>query len=420
MQIEIGYGFESRTAEVPDKNVRGVLYANKTEQTRPPEDLIRGALAGPTGSRRLCELAKGKRRVAVITSDITRPMPTGAVMPLVLEELNRAGVPDSAITLVFAVGSHRRHTREEMKKLAGDEAFSRIRCVDADDRDFVHLGETRHGTPVDVTRTVAEADLRVCIGNIEFHWFAGYSGGAKAIMPGVSTRAAIQINHSLLTERASVVRNADSPVRLDIEEAITYCPIDFILNVVLDEHKRIVHAVAGHYIEAHRAGCRVLDAMYAKPIPEEADIVLVSQGGMPKDLNLYQMQKALDNARHAVRKGGIIIWVGCAKEGFGEAVFEEWMLSADSPASILRRIQADFCIGGHKAAGIALTLEQADIFLVSDLEDDLTRRIFMTPFHDLQQALDEALRRRGPEAGVLVMPYGGSTLPVLDQKLNSR
>ena len=199
---------------------------------------------------------------------------------------------------------------------------------------------------------------------------------------------------------------------MDIEAAIAFCPIDFIVNVVLDAHKAIIYAAAGDFIKAHRDACRFLDTLYQKEIDTLADIVIVSQGGAPKDLNLYQTQKALDNAKHAVRPGGIIILVGACNEGLGEEVFERWMLDAASPDALIERIQKDFQLGGHKAAAIALTLKRADIYLVSEMEPDFVKSIFLEPFSNVQLALDHAFETLGPHASVLVMPYGGSTLPV--------
>lgn len=339
-------------------------------------------------------------------------MPTYAVMPALLDELYAAGAEAEDITLVFALGVHRPHTSEERQRLAGERAFWEIRCVDADPEDVLHLGETKAGTPVDITRVVAQADRRICLGNIEYHYFAGYSGGAKAIMPGSSTRAAIQANHRMMVNPGACAGQLEgNPLRMDIEEGAAICGIDFILNVVLDERKRIVCAVAGDSVLAHREGCRFLDRFYLKEIPSRADIVLVSQGGSPKDINLYQTQKALDNARHAVVKGGVIILIGSCREGFGENVFERWMLGAASPQSLIDRIGQTFELGGHKAAAIAMVLREADIYLVSDLEDGLVRRIFMQPYPTVQEAFDAALRKMGSSATVLAMPYGGSTLP---------
>ena len=166
-----------------------------------------------------------------------------------------------------------------------------------------------------------------------------------------------------------------------------------------------------------REGCRYLDRLYGKPIAERSDIVVVSQGGAPKDLNLYQTQKALDNAKHAVNKGGVIILVGSCKEGLGEEVFEEWMTKSPDAHSMIDRIQVDFQLGGHKAAAIAMVLEDAEVYLVSELDADFVKQIFLTPFSDVQTAFDAAMQKLGSGASVIVMPYGGSTLPLSNRKL---
>jgi len=416
MEIELGFGERTQKLRVPDKNLICVLLPNRVEHELTGEDEVLRALKNPIGTPELNQIVHPGEKIAIITSDVTRPMPSYKVMPLLLDELYAAGIKKEDITLVFALGSHRKQTPEEQKKLVGERAFSEISCVDGDDSDCVYIGTTSRGTPVDIVRAVAQADRRICLGNIEFHYFAGYSGGAKAIMPGVSTRAAIQSNHSRMVEQAACAGRIDgNPVREDIEEAAAMVGVDFIVNVVLDEHKQIVRAVAGGVVEAHREGCRYLDKLYAKPIHDRADIVVVSQGGAPKDLNLYQTQKALDNAKHAVKDGGVIILVGSCKEGLGEHTFEEWMTRSPSAHSMIERIGKDFQLGGHKAAAIAMVLEHADIYLVSELEPAFVSSIFLTPFSSAQFAFNAAIEKCGRDASVLVMPYGGSTLPRADR-----
>ena len=412
MKLEFGIGTSTQWVEVPDTNLMGVLHANPAPAIESEEAEVRRALREPIGSPRLSEIVHPGEKIAIVSSDITRPMPTAKVMPALLDELYAAGVKKEDITLVFALGSHRKQSDEERRRLAGERAWAEIRCVDSDPEDCVHLGVTKAGTSVDITRLVAEADRRICLGNVEYHYFAGYSGGAKAIMPGCSTRAAIQSNHSMMVRPEAAAGNlATNPVRRDIEEAAAMCGVDFILNVVLGEHKEILRAGAGDVTLAHRELCAFLDTIYLEKMPKEADIVLVSQGGAPKDLNLYQTQKALDNARHAVRQGGIIILIGSCKEGLGERTFEQWMTQSASPEAMIERIGRDFQLGGHKAAAIAITLQKAKIFLVSEMEDDFVRSIFLTPVHTAQEALDRAFRELGSDASVLAMPHGGSTLP---------
>lgn len=419
MNYHIRYGRGEQVFEVPEENKVTYLMPNSSERCIIGKDLVKAALSHPIGSPTLESMIRPNQRVVIITSDITRPMPTKKVLPILLEHLEKAGITEDQITVVFALGSHRKHTEEEKRSLVGDEIYGRIRLRDSSEDEFVYMGITPGGTPVEIAKTVAEADFRICMGNIEYHYFAGYSGGAKAIMPGVSTRDAIQANHSKMVERQAAVGVIDgNPVREDMEEAVKICPIDFLLNVVLDENKEIVYAAAGRHIEAHREGCRFLDRLYKVEIEEKADIVIASQGGYPKDLNLYQMQKALANAQFAVKDGGIIILVGSCAEGMGEKVFEEWMQEAKTSGELIRRIQKDFRLGGHKAAAIAMVLEKAEIYLVSEMEEEFVRSIFMHPYHTVQEALADALNVSGRLSGdgnasIIVMPCAGSTLPII-------
>lgn len=412
MKVQLPFGKEQVEISVPDENYMQTLLPNDLGETPSEEEEITCSLENPIHSKRLRELVTPGQRVVIVTSDITRPMPSYRVLPPVLRELNEGGIPDSDITIVFALGSHRAHTEKEKERLVGEEIYRRISCIDAKD-DFVHLGVTKRGTPVDIFKPVADADVRICMGNIEFHYFAGYSGGAKAIMPGVSTREAIQCNHArMIQKEAKAGALAGNPIREDIDEVCErFVPIDFIINVVLDERKRIRHCVAGHYLEAHRAGCCFLDQLYKIKIPMKADIVLVSAGGYPKDINLYQAQKALDNAKHAVKDGGCIIWAAQAGEGLGESTFEKWMTGHEKGRDMIEHISEEFQLGGHKAAAIAMVLAKAEIILYSSLQPDFVRQIHLRPGSDLQLELDNAISRYGKEARVIVMPYGGSTLP---------
>ncbi len=416
MHLTFAIGERTQGVTVPDENLLSILTMGALPPGLTGEAEVRRALEQPIGTPRLRELVKPGETVAIVTSDITRPMPTAAVLPAVLDELYAAGIRREDITLVFALGSHRKHTLDEQRRLAGERAWREIRCVDSDPSDCLLLGTTSAGTPVEITRAVAQADRRICLGNIEYHYFAGYSGGAKALMPGVSTRAAIQANHAMMVRPECCAGALDgNPLRRDIEEAGAICGIDFLLNVVLDEHKQIVKAVAGHAVTAHRAGCAFLDTVYSCPIERRADIVIVSQGGAPKDLNLYQTQKALDNAAHAVREGGIIILIGSCREGLGEKTFESWLHDAHRPHELVERIGREFRLGGHKAAAIAMVLEKAEVYLVSELSDDLARTAFLTPKPSAQEALEDAMRALGTQATVLAMPYGGATLPKIKE-----
>jgi Uncharacterized conserved protein len=378
--------------------------------------LLQESLSHPIHSAPLKEILSPKDSVAIVTSDITRPMPSYTVLPVLLKELTSIGIAKDKITIVIALGSHRRQTKEEMEHLVSKEVYDQYTVINSGEHGFVTVGTTKRGTPVEIDRTVVEADRRICLGNVEYHYFAGYSGGAKAIMPGCSTKNAIQQNHRFMVEdNAHAGKIAGNPIREDIEEAASFVGVDFIINVVLNPQKEIIFAASGDVTEAHREACRHLAKYYLSPIPAKADVVIVSQAGAPKDLNLYQTQKALDNAKHAVKDGGIVILIGSCKEGFGNAVFEEWMCKYKQPQEMIDALYQSFVLGGHKAAAIAMVEKKAKIFLVSDLSDATVQKTFLTPFHSLHDAYQAAVKELGAAPTVIAMPYGGSTLPYLQK-----
>lgn len=416
MEIVLSYGKGAQTVRFPDDVLEELLLPRRRDGSPSPAEeteAVRRALVEPVGTPPLSRLAEGKGPVAVVISDITRPCPSFRILPPILEELERGGVADRDIFIISALGSHRRHTLEELRGLVGNAVFDRYAVTDAGVEGYILLGHTPAGTPVEVDARVARAGLRVCTGNIEYHYFAGYSGGMKAILPGVCSRNTIRANHRHMTEPGARAGQLDgNPVREDLESAAALCPADFLLNVVLDEKKRVIFAAAGDAIAAHRQGCRFLDNVYGSPCQRPGDIVVVSAGGRPKDLNLYQAQKALDNAKAAVRPGGILILAAECPEGLGEPTFEDWMLKL-SPREQLRCIREDFQLGGHKAAAIALVLQKAQVFLVSSLPSAMVERMGLRPFPQVQDALDAARRQLGERASVTVLPYGSSTLPLV-------
>jgi nickel-dependent lactate racemase len=276
------------------------------------------------------------------------------------------------------------------------------------------VGHTRRGTPIDVFTNVLRADVRILLGAIEFHYFAGYSGGYKALVPGVCGLETIRHNHRMMTlARAVAGRRVGNPVREDIDEGGALIGADFILNVILDGHKRVMSAVAGHPELAHAAGCAALDRFGRAHIDRAADLVITSPGGYPKDINLYQAQKALDNACHIVRPGGIIVLVAECREGLGHPTFEAWMQEPGGPQGILRRIEREFVLGGHKAAAVAMAMQQAHIFLVSELPPEKVRTMGFQAFFSVNGAVQSALARLGPRPHVAVLPEGSSVLPTV-------
>lgn len=415
VKYRLAYGHSTQTVSLPQNHVLWLIEQEQPQPQTSEEDLIRHALEKPIGSARLRDLVRPGQQAAIVVSDITRPCPTARLLPHLLAELQAGGVAEKDIRIVFALGSHRCLTPEEQGRLVGKAVFDRICCGDIGTGPFIEVGRTSRGTPVQVFQPVVDADWRVYVGNIEYHYFAGYTGGAKALLPGVCSLETITANHSWMVQDSAVAgRIAGNPVREDIEEAASFLGPTFLLNVVLDGEKRIVEAVAGDITLAHRQGCRKVDELYRVPFDQCADIALASAGGWPKDINLYQAHKALENAARAVHDKGIVILVAECQEGIGHPRFAEWLTCGDSPDKLLQRIQEQFVLGGHKAAAIAkIRRRGVRVFLVSTLDAKVVQSMGFVAFSSAQEALTIAEEEMGHTAFLAVMPHAGSTLPAL-------
>ncbi len=414
--MQLKYGTGEITANLENKNVIQVVEPFEIQATG-EEPEIKKAMENPIGTKQLREIISDKRRnkmrlsVVIIVSDVTRPTPTKRLIPYILNELLDAGISDEDITIIFALGIHRKLETKEMARLVGDNIFNRYRCINHDSTNCVFIGTTKQGTVVEANREVLQADIRVCVGSIELHYFAGYTGGYKSILPGICARSTIETNHKLMLQPTANAGRIDSPVRIDMEEAGELVGCDFILNVVLNGNKQIVKAVAGDPIKAHREGIKIVDSMYVIPIKELADVVVVSAGGTPKDINVFQSQKALDNAKYAVKNGGAIILIAKCPEGLGEKVFERWINEAKNRQELIDRMDIAFEIGGHKAGILAKLMEKVDVYLISDLEKELVERAFFICANDVNEAIDVAITKYGSDIRLIIMPYGAYTLP---------
>ncbi|HET8685367.1 MAG TPA: nickel-dependent lactate racemase, partial [Methanosarcina sp.] len=408
--ISLAFGSMALELDIPKRNVSSIILPSEPEKKENEAFLIKKALENPIKSKRLSEIVNPGSNVVIIVSDVTRPTPTAKILPPLLKELYLGGAKDENITIVFALGLHRNQTEEESRKLVGEEIYKKIRCIQHDTSRCRRIGMTSRGTPIEVFEDILGADVIIGTGSIEFHYYAGYSGGAKSVLPGVSSKESVITNHKMMIDEKAVSGRVDGPVRQDMEEAAKISGLDFILNVVLDSKKEIVAAAAGDFIEAHRKGVEVVDSMYKVPV-EPADAVIVSCGGFPKDINLFQANKALDNATQAVKEGGSIILVAECAEGIGNQVYECWNRECRTPDDAIERFKQCFEFGGHKTAIIAKISKKFRLYLVSKLPDEQTRTAFFTPMSSVKDALSAVLSEN-PDAKIHLMPHGGQTLPV--------
>lgn len=401
--MKLGYGAGSINLAIEGDERFEVVLPKEMAGAPDEEAEIKRALDEPFGPS--LQDFEGHESAVIMASDITRPAPTSKILPPLARVLRSLGIRD--ILVVFGLGTHRRMTAEEVGRLLGSSAG--FPSVQHDLDRCVRIGETARGTPVEILEEVANADFKIGTGNIEYHYYAGYSGGAKAVLPGVSSERSINKNHAMMADPRAKSGRLDNPVRLDMEEAAKIGGLDLILNVVLNSKKEIVRAVGGDFVKAHRAGAKVVDEMYQRAV-RPAEIVVACAGGRPKDINLFQAQKAMENAREAVLPGGSLILVAECAEGLGHPVFERWAREAKCAEDCVERFGREYEFGGHKAALIARDSLDKDLILVSSLGPALAEMVFFRHARSLAEALAMARERQGKDARTIVIPHGDLTL----------
>ncbi|MGI6037379.1 MAG: nickel-dependent lactate racemase [Limnochordia bacterium] len=419
VEIALGYGKGQMAAQLPEANIAGYVRARALTPVADEEAEVRRAIEEPIGSPLLREIIARKKAqsVAIIVNDITRPTPYHAILPALEKELQAAGITTEQVTFMVATGLHRGHTPEENRAIFGSFA-DKYRFVNHNaDGDLVYLGRLPYGSPLYVNREIVEADVVITTGVVVPHYMAGFAGGRKSILPGVAGRETIQSNHSkMVTPDAAPAKLAGNPIHLEMLEAARRAGVDFIVNVVTDENKGIIKAFAGDVEAAWLAGVEMSKEVYTVPLDRQYDVAITGVGGHPKDINLYQAQKGLENAAAAVKPGGTVILVAQCPEGPGDEVFTQWMLAAEDLEDIIERIGKKFVMGGHKAFAFARVLLEKECILVSDMDEQLVRDFFFTPAPDLATALELVEERHGPDYQALIIPEGSATLPLIEEE----
>lgn len=418
MRVTLPYGREEMTLELPDERVAGVLVSKMAEYRShlTQEAWIEQALAHPVGSACLRDLARGKQKVVVIASDHTRPVPSRLLLPPMLREI-RLGNPSAEITILVATGCHRGSTREELKVKFGTLVEKEhIVIHDCDASPLTKLGTLPSGGECWIHSLVASADLVVAEGFIEPHFFAGFSGGRKSVLPGVAGRATVLANHCAEFISSPYARTgvlSRNPIHRDMLWAAKQAKLAFILNVALNAQKEVIYAVAGDCEAAHREGCAfVLSICRVSPVP--AEIVITSNGGYPLDQNIYQAVKGMTAAEASVVPGGVIIMLARANDGHGGEAFYHQL--ADEPdlsrtlSRFLARDRQQTQPDQWQTQVLIRVLQRASVILVSEAPEEMVRRLHMTPAHSLEEAMALAERRVSPHYRVTVIPDGVSVI----------
>jgi nickel-dependent lactate racemase len=417
VEIWLPYGKTEVVARIPSENLLAVVDAKERPGVDDPTAEITRVLDNPVGSRKLEEIAKLGDRVAIVVDDATRPTSGSLMVYPILEKLGLAGVKDEDISIIVGRGIHRPTRPDEYPALIGENALKRVRVIDhdCDAEDLVYVGDTSRGTKVSLNRVFMEADVKILTGDLGFHYYAGYGGGRKSVLPAIASRASIQHNHGFLLEPGSRTGNLEgNAVHLDMEEAAHLANVDFAVNVVLNSENRVVKAFAGDVDSVFIEGVKLVDEMYKVPVESMADIVVTSPSGYPLDVDLYQAYKAVDGALGVVKDGGVVVLVAECSEGYGNKVFYDWMKEYKTFEEVEKRIRRKFVIGGHKAYHLLKALDRVKIILVSAMPDYYAKNVFkLRTAKSVNLALKAALEVTGNKGKVLVLPHGSSVLPVL-------
>jgi len=420
------YGREHVSFDIPDDRFAGELVSSlhSYQPEKGESELVADALAHPVGSPRLSDLCKNKKKVVLIASDHTRPVPSEIIVPQMLREI-RNGNPDADITILIATGCHRGSSAGELRSKFGDEIFNHEKIIvhDCDDEDsLVSVGRLPSGGELVINRLAYEADLLVAEGFIEPHFFAGFSGARKSVLPGIASRKTVMYNHNAEFIDSPYARTGNlkhNPIHEDMVFAARAAKLAFIVNVVLDSDKHISYAVAGDMEAAHEKGCAFLSSLcFVKR--QEADIVITTNGGYPLDQNIYQAVKGMTAAESCVREGGITVMLAQSGDGDGGKVFHETFRNQPD----LSRMMKDFLatprdktiVDQWQSQIFARVLLRSTVIYISDADDGTVRDLHMIPAHSIEEALsmaDEILQKKhGPgfRGSILAIPDGVSVI----------
>lgn len=415
-EIQLPYGHETRTVIIPEENL---AWIDGPKYVPPVPDLrqaIRDAIQHPIGSPTLKELvAKNGTRTLILVDDGTRSTPQAMVLPILLDELNQAGVPDGDITAIIALGTHRRMTESEMRERVGEVVFERIKVENLSQKpeDFVDLGVTPLGVPIHVSRKYLESPMTIAVGNIIPHMYAGWAGGAKMIQPGVTSAVTTARTHLMAGPRVyQILGDVDNPVRHEMERIAVQSGLKFIVNVVLNAHSEVVRVVAGDVIKAHRAGVETARPIYTLELNEQPDIIVASSH--PADRDLWQGFKPVNNCGMLVKDGGTLILLHPAPEGIAPDHYTLVELGTTPGEKVQQMVDAGQ-IADEVAAATYLAYDQTrrriSITLVTDgISETEGAKIGLCATTDFNQALQDALARHGKHARIGVITHGADIM----------
>ncbi len=414
-RFNLAYGEATVSIDVPKRHLGGVLDGRAMPSVS-LRQAFHDAWTHPIGVGDPAAMFKPGEKLVVVVTDHTRATPTRELFPLLWERI-RGTIAQEDVSLLIATGTHRAPTEEELDVILGEVRHEFSVLIHDCDRNTVEIGTSKHGTAIEIHRALVEADRIVSMGHIGMHYYAGYSGGRKNILPGVAGRATIEANHAqMMDPRSTACAYGGNPISEEMVEAAQMVGLDLIVDVVFARDGSVGRIVVGEPEAAHAVGRAVWDEHFKVPFGEPADVVIASAGGHPKDINLYQAYKAQYNAMRTLRDGGILLLIAACTNGIGNAVFEEWIERTESPKDVFEIFAGEgFRLGGHKAVYHVEDVSRAAIHLWSELDHATVRRFYMEPAAGVETVLTAAQKRFGDKYRVLVLPHATETCPIFGE-----
>lgn len=417
VNIALPYGTTKVNLHLPQYDVNvNFMEPLSTPPLEDVQDKVKRSLEKPSFGLSLREMLNQGESVSIIINDITRTTHSSVILPPVIETCLQAGIKASNIRIIVGGGAHRLHSKEELRKLAGENIFSSIQVEDHNCQDpgrLLEMGLTSRGNRVYLNKTAVESDRKILIGSINYHYCAGYSGGRKNIVPGIAGFSTIEFNHKLMFSAGSEIGNLDgNPMHLDMLEGALMLEPDFILNEITDGEGRIIDLVSGDCVKAHAEGCRIVDSLFSVGLEEKSDLVIASCGGYPKDINLYQSHKALETSFTACKDGGSIILLAKCDDGIGSEKLKEAAQKKQSFRELEEKARQNFQLGIHKAYRISRLTRQKKTYLISSLDPSIPDNLGFRAGLSLGEAIGECFDTMNIKE-VTIIPYASTTLPRL-------
>lgn len=412
----------STQAEIDERNLLFYAAHRKTAEVPDQTRVIQEAMENPIGTGRLEDLLKPDHSVVIMVDDITRPTPAAKILPFILQRIEEAGIPDQAVRIFMAIGTHRPMTEEELRVKLGDSVRERYRVINRDYRegDFLDLGQTESGTPIEIDREVIEADFRIAVGNVIPHISAGWGGGSKMILPGVCSHRTTDMMHlmaCIVQPVLEVIGTRDNKPRAEMDAIAEEVGLDFIVNTVMDEDQNILGVFAGHFVEAHRQATEMAEKVMVIPIPAQADILIVSAN--PCHFDYWQGIKPYTYCHRAVREGGVIIFLLDGTEGLcgdapshEETVRKYLLWSFEDQKAAVERGEIEDLVGLNVPMYHATVRHRVKktICVTNHLSPEDVDALGFDAAPSVQAALEQAYGMLGHDAKVGIIPFGGETL----------